>query len=251
MSTGLMHVPLRLMSFVVLTLTIASPAGARDKKQAGGPPVIRWQQGDPECTLSTGADGIYRYSLSYETLVATLAVDSQEVEKNRRTLEHVFRILLTVRNRGTNPVYVQPQAMTLELVDHFHLRMRAEDPDELAAQIQNDSEELVHQSEKELKKHPDRKPVVEARLREHQKVVAEWQEYLTARTLRNVALDHAQPEATGLVFFPTRSKWKGDWKPQEHFIARLPIANIILEFPFPLPPPGDPQLRERPGEPTK
>lgn len=46
----------------------------------------------------------------------------------RRTLEHVFRVILTVRNRGTTPVYVQPQSMTLELVDHFHVQMRAEDP---------------------------------------------------------------------------------------------------------------------------
>jgi hypothetical protein len=67
-----------------------------------------------------------------------------------------------------------------------------------------------------------------------------------------VALDHATPEVTGLVFFPTRSKWKGDWKQQEHFVVRLPIANLILEFPFTLPLPGElPPLRERPSEPTK
>lgn len=116
------------MSLLVLLLaSVPGPLAARDKK-ATGRPVVRWQEGDPDCTLSTGSDGVYRYSLSYETISATLAVDSQELQITRRTLEHVFRVILTVRNRGTTPVYVQPQSMTLELVDHFHVQMRAEDP---------------------------------------------------------------------------------------------------------------------------
>lgn len=235
--------------FCLLLFAVALPqaTNARSKKQLPGPPGVRWREGDRDCTLTKGTDGVYRYSLSYEAIVATLAVDSQEVEKTRRTLEHLFRVVVTVRNRGTVPVEIEPQRITLELVDHLHLVMKAEDPDQLSAQIQDDSDNLAHESERELKKHPERKTAVEERLRDYENLVAQWQEYLSAKTLRPVTLDHAQPEATGLVLFPTQSKWKGDWKQQEHFIVRIPIANFLLEFPFTLPLPGElPQLRERP-----
>jgi hypothetical protein len=226
---------------------LPQPANARSKKQPSGPPGVRWREGDRDCSVIKGRDGVYRYSLSYETITATLAVDSQEVEKTRRTLEHVFRIVVTVRNRGTVPVEINPQRITLELVDHFRVIMKAEDPDVLSARIQDESDELVHQSERELKKHPERKTAVEERLRDYENLVVQWHEYLTAKTLRPLTLDHARPEATGLVFFPTQSKWKGDWKQQEHFIVRILIAKFLLEFPFTLPPPGElPQLRERP-----
>jgi hypothetical protein len=137
--------------------------------------------------------------------------------------------------------------MTLELVDHFHVIMRSEDPDELSSRIQDDSDELVHQSERELKRYPERRQVVEARLREHENVVAQSQEYLSAKTLRGMTLTPTQGEVTGLVFFPTRSKWKGDWKSQENLVLRLPIGGVVMEFPFTLPPVGEaPQLRQRP-----
>lgn len=240
-----------LICCVVSLLPLAPRAEAgppRSKARPAGPPVLRWTEGNPDCTLVKSPDGIYRYSISYETLTVAISVDNQEIEKTRRTLEHVFRVLLTVRNRGTLPVDVGPQNMTLELADHFHIIMKSEDPDELSARIQDDSDELVHQSERELKAHPERKPVVEARLREHEKIVAEWEEYLSAKTLRGMTLQPGQGEVSGLVFFPTRSKWKGDWKPEEHLIVRLPIANVIMEFPLTLPPPGEvPQLRQRTG----
>jgi hypothetical protein len=232
---------------LLLAMALPQPTNAWGKKQRSGPPGVRWREGDRDCTLTKGADGIYRYSLSYEAIAATLAVDSQEVEKTRRTLEHMFRIVVTVRNRGTVPVEIEPQRITLEMVDHLHLVMKAEDPEQLSARIRDDSDELAHEGERELKKHPERKTAVEERLRDHEELVAQWQEYLTGKTLRAVTLDHGQPEATGLVVFPTQSKWKGDWKQQEHFIVRIPIANFLLEFPFTLPPPGElPQLRKRP-----
>src|SRR5205085_8529381 len=149
-------------------------------KRPGGPPGVRWREGDRDCTLTKGTDGVYRYSLSYETVTATLAVDSQELEKTRRTLEHVFRAVITIRNRGTVPVEINPQRITLELVDHFHVVMKAEDPDELSARIQDNSDEMVHQSERELRKHPERKKAVEERLQDYENLVAQWHEYLTA-----------------------------------------------------------------------
>jgi hypothetical protein len=217
------------------------------KKPAPGPPVVRWNESDPACTLVKGEDGIYRYSVEYETLKLTMAVDNQELEKTKRTLEHVFRLLLTVRNRGTVPVKLLPGEASLELVQHFHIRMTSLDPDDLSARIQNDSDELVHQSERELRRHPERKEVVEKRLREHEKLVTEWLEYLSSKTLQDVTLDTGQPEVTGLVLFSTKTKWKGSWKKQEDFVLRVPVEKIIFEFPFTLPPSGEePVLRQRP-----
>lgn len=187
--------------------------------------------------------------MEYETLKLTLAVDNQELEKTKRTLEHVFRLLLTVRNRGTVPVKLLPGEATLELVQHFHVRTSSLDPDDLSTRIQNDSDELVHQSERELKKHPERKEVVEKRLREHEKLVTEWLEYLSSKALQDVTLDTGQPEVTGLVLFSTKTKWKGSWKKQEDFVLRVPVEKIIFEFPFTLPPPGEePVLRQRPEQ---
>jgi hypothetical protein len=52
-----------------------------------------------------------------------------------------------------------------------------------------------------------------------------------------------------MVFFSTKSKWKGDWKSQENFVLRIPIEKEIFEFPFALPPAGEvPTLRQRPEE---
>jgi len=220
--------------------------------QAKGPktlPAIRWKEGEPECTLTKGDDGIYRYAMGYETLLVTVAVDSQELEKTKRNLRHIFPVILTLRNRGTVPIQFGPEGVTLELVQHYHLRMATIDPDDFSTGIQDDSDELVHQSERELKKHPERKEVVESRLREHERVVTEWLEYMSTKALRDVTLDAGQPEVSGAVIFRTRSKWKGDWKKQEDFVLRVPLDNVVLEFPFTLPPPGEaPALRHRPEE---
>ena len=132
-------------------------------------------------------------------------------------------------------------------MQHYHVRLPSADPDDLALRIQNDSDELVHQSEREIKKHPERKDTAETRLKEHERVVSETLEYVTTQALRDVKLDSGQPEVSGVVLFGTRTKWKGDWKKQEDFVLRIPLEKVILEFPFTLPPPGDePALRHRP-----
>lgn len=234
------------MAVLLLALT-PLPLGAKksDKKSL----VVRWREGDPQCTLVKGNDGLYHYTLEYETQKVTLTVDTQELQKTRRTLRHVFRVLLTFRNTGTTPEDIGPENITLEMVDHYHIRLSSADPDEFSFHIQDDSDELVHQSERELKKHPERKEVIEARLQEHEKLVTEWLEYLSTRALQDVTLDTGQPEVTGMVFFNTKTKWKGDWKKEENFVLRVPGDKVIFEFPFTLPPHGEePSLRERPIE---
>ncbi len=230
-----------------LCLLLCLPAPA--KKAENKIPVIRWRAGDPQCNLIKSNDGLYHYSLEYETEKIVMTVDSQELPKTRRTLNHVFRVLLTIRNTGTTPLEIGPENISLELVDHFHVRMSSLDPDDFSYRVQDDSDELVHQSERELKKHPERKELIEARLKEHEKLVTEWLEYLSTKALQDVTLDTGQPEITGMVFFNTKTKWKGDWKKEENFVLRIPGEGVTFEFPFTLPPVGDvPTLQERPVE---
>jgi hypothetical protein len=237
-----------LLCFALVLLLAGLPASAK-KKQSPKYPTVTWREGDRECTLSRGDDGIYRYGLGFETLHVTMAVDSQELEKTKRNLEHVFIVLLTFRNRGTTPIKINMEGISLELVDHYRVHMGSVDPESLSARIQGDTEELEHQSERELKKYPDRRAAIDARLQEHTKLVSEWQEYLSAKTLRDTTLDTGQPETSGLVLFNTRTKWKGAWKPEENFVLRIPLENVAIEFPFRLPPSDQgPELRKRQSE---
>jgi hypothetical protein len=234
---------LLLASFMLFWL----PAWAKKTDKAA--PVARWREGDPQCTLLRGDDGLYHYSLEYETEKITMTVDTQELQKTRRTLNHVFRVLLTFRNTGTIPLEIGPEKITLELVDHFHVRMRSLDADDFSYRIQDDSDELIHQSERELKTHPERRELIEAKLKEHEKLVTEWLEYLSTKALQDVTLDTGRREITGMVFFNTKTRWKGDWKKEENFILRIPGEKVVFEFPFTLPPAGEaPSLRVRPTE---
>ncbi len=233
------------IALFLLSLAALASASAKHRDVA----AVRWRDGDPQCTLQRTSDGLYHYSLAYETEHITMTVDPQELEKTRRTLKHVFRVLLTFRNTGTKPLEVGPGNVSLELVDHFHVEMPSLDPDDFSYRIQDDSDELVHQSERELKKHPERKDVIEARLKEHEKLVTEWLEYLSTQALEDVTLDTGRPQITGMVFFNTKTKWKGDWKKEENFVLRIANGKLVFEFPFTLPPRGEaPELRERPPQ---
>ena len=219
-------------------------ASKKPSKQA-----IRWQEGAPECALIKTPDGFYHYILGYETLSINLAIDNQELEKTRRTAEHVFGVIVTLKNRGSLPIQVGPDYMSLELTQHFKVRLSPIDPSTFSSRIQDESDELVHQSERQLKKHPEKKQEVEDRLKEHEKFVTEWLQFVSTQSLRNVTLDSGQPEVTGWVFFNTKTKWKGGWKEQEDFVLRIPTEKVVFEFPFTLPPAGQaPELRQRSDE---
>jgi hypothetical protein len=238
--------PLFLVVLFWLVITTPTTAWAKDSPLL----AVRWREGDPQCSLQKSKDGLYHYSLSYETESITMTIDPLELQKTRRTLNHVFRVLLTFRNSGRIPLQVGPENISLELVDHFQVRMSSLDPEDLSYRIQDNSDELVHQSERELKNHPERKDVIEAKLKEHEKLVTQWLEYLSTQALEDVTLDTGQPQITGMVFFNTKTKWKGDWKQEENFVLRIPGDKVVFEFPFTLPPKGEeaPELRERPAQ---
>jgi len=214
---------------------------AKDRKDDR---VIRWNEANPECTL-TAADGMHRYAIEYETLRLTLAVDDNELKKSTRTAEHVFSVLITVNNRGKEAIKMVPADMKLELVSHHRAVMRAQYPDELSHHLQDDSDELIYQSEKKLKKHPEEKDTVEYRLKAHEELVSRWQTFLSTQALRETRVDSGQPEVTGWVLFKTNTKWLGNWKDEEDFVLRVPIEQHVFEFPFKLPIDSRPTLRPR------
>ncbi|SRR6266849_1656090 len=209
-------------------------------------PALRWDESRPGCTFSRTEDGKYLYALWLDDIGLTLAVDSQELEKVRRRHEPFFGILLTVRYRGQGALDVSTENISLEFVKHFQVIQTSLDPDDFSALVQNDADELDHQTAREIEKHPEQKDSKELYMRAFQKDAAELLEFVSKRTLRPARLSPANPETSGWVLFSTRSKWISGWKKQEEFILRVPLADKMFEFPFRLPPnAGELILRRR------
>ena len=141
---------------------------------------------------------------------------------------------------------VAPQNVSLEFVKHFKFVQTSVDPDNFSAKIQNDADELDHQTAREIAKHPEQKDAKQAYMRAFQKDSAELIEFVSKNSLRPAQLDAANPEISGWVLFNTSSKWIGGWKKQEEFVLRFPLDGKIVEFPFRLPPKeGEHLLRRR------
>jgi hypothetical protein len=222
----------------------ASPPGP-DKTTAT--PTLRWEEGQPGCTFSRDDDGKYRYGFWTADFGIVLEVDSQELEKARRRGQAIFAVLLTMHYRGKDSVDVAPGKITLEFVKHYHDAHPALDPDSLATKQQNDADALAEETEREIRKHPEKKEQQEAMVAARQKDAAELIEFLKTGSLRAITLDSGHPEASGWVLFSTKSRWIDDLQKQEEFVLRVPLGNKIVEFPFSLPPSeGDLILRRRP-----
>lgn len=207
----------------------------------------RWEEGQPGCTFSRDDDGRYRYGFWADDFGIVLAVDSQEMEKVRRRAQPILELLLSVHYRGKNSLAVAPGKISLEFVKHYHDVHNALDPDNLASMQQHDAEALGEETQREIRKHPEKKVEKEAALAAGQKGAAEMIQFLNGRSLRAVTLDSAHPDAIGWVFFSTKSKWIDDLRKQEQFVLRVPIGERVVEFPFTLPPSeGDLILRTRP-----
>lgn len=159
----------------------------------------------------------------------------------------MFAVLLTLHYRGKDSVDVAPGKITLEFVKHYHDVHPALHPDSLATKQQSDADALAEETEREIRKHSEKKEEKETLLAAGQKGAAEMIEFLNARTLRRTTLNSGHPDAGGWVLFSTKSKWIDDLQKQEEFVSRAPFENRIVEFPFSLPPSeGDLILRRRP-----
>ena len=206
----------------------------------------RWVRGSPGCTFSRGEDGKYRYQLASEDYDVTIAVDSQELTEMRKRVEPFFGVLVAIRFHGHATLVINPNAASFEFVSHHNVVQYALDPETFAIRTQDDADQLEFDTEREIKKHPERKEQQEKYVQEYQKDVTNFLDFLSRNTLPAVQLDSANPEATGWVLFSTRNKWLGSWKAREDFVLRLPMAGRVLEFPFALPAEdGDLILRKR------
>jgi hypothetical protein len=234
-----------LLPAVLLASATWATSPGPDKTPAA--PTLRWEEGQPGCTFSRDEDGKYRYGFWTAEFGIVLAVDSQELEKARRRGQAIFAVLLTLHYRGKDSVDVAPAKITLEFVKHYHDTHPALDPDNLATKQQNDADALAEETEREIRKHPEKKGQQEAKLRAREKDTADMIEFLKRSSLRAITLDNGHPEASGWVLFSTKSKWIADLQKQEEFVLRVPLGNRIVEFPFSLPPSeGDLILRRRP-----
>jgi hypothetical protein len=234
-------------SNLLLAVLLVSAARATLPGPDKAAPTLRWEEGQPGCTFSRDDDGKYRYGFWTADFGIVLAVDSQELEKARRRGQAMFAVLLTMHYRGKDSVDVVPGRITLEFVKHYHDAHPALDPDSLATKQQNDTDALAEETEREIRKHPEKKEQQEAKLTAGQKDTADMIEFLKTSSLRAITLDSGHPEASGWVLFSTKSKWIDDLQKQEEFVLRVPFGNRIVEFPFSLPPSeGDLILRRRP-----
>lgn len=158
--------------------------------------------------------------------------------------------LLSIRYKGSDKLLVFQNMTTLEFVKHFHLLQHSLDPDTMLKQLQQNMDDLSDEVERrELRKHPDQKQQKEAELQQRLKDYTEMMDFISTHALRGSTLDASNPSASGWVFFSTTNRWIGPWRRPEQFILRIPVENVVVEFPFELPPRyGTVDLRKRTSE---
>ena len=232
---------LRLRSLVGVVIATLALGHASGEEQ-----TLRWDEGKPGCTFSADDDGKYRYGFWTDQFGVVIAVDADEVRKASLRIEPLFAVFMSVRYRGNDTLAVDPAQVTLEFVKHYHTVQKAIDPDEFAAKLQQESDASEQKNEREVSRHPEKKEEKESALRAYQENFKQTQEFMRSRSLRPTHLASAEAEVSGWVFFSAKSKWIGEWKKQEQFVLRVPVAKQVVEFPFALPPSqGDLLLRRR------
>ena len=184
-------------SGLLLAVLLVSAAQAGPPGPDKAAPTLRWEEGQPGCTFSRDDDGKYRYGFWTADFGVVLAVDSQELEKAQRRAHGTFAVLLTMHYRGKDSVDVAPGRITLEFVKHYHDAHPALDPDSLATKQQNDTDALAEETEREIRKHPEKKEQQEAKVAARQKDAADMIAFLKTGSLRATTVDSGHPEASG------------------------------------------------------
>jgi len=227
---------------LILTMVMTALPGQAGNKPL---PAVRWTAGAPGCDFQRGDDGRYRWQMAGDDLNLTLLVDSQELSKSRRRFYHVLGVYLSVTYTGQNR-FEFPADLRLDFLRHHDIRESYLDPTQFSTRLQNDVDTLVFETERKIKKNPATSEQKTASLREYQKEVAEFIEFLSAQSLQPATLTPGNPEAHGWVFFSTSNKWIGPWKNHEDFMLGVWMKDKVWEFPFSLPPSeGDVILRKR------
>ena len=210
--------------------------------------AVRWGPNAPNCTLRQGDDGRTYYGISSADFEITLAVDRQELEKIPHRATPMLGVLLTFRYKGARQLEVQQGRFALEFVKHFQVVKTSLDPDDMLQHLQQNVDDLTDEVERhELRKHPERREQQETELQARLKDYTEMMDFISTQALRPVVLNSDNSYANGWVFFGIKDRWIGPWRKPEQFILRLPVENLIVEFPFSLPPQtGGVELRRRP-----
>ncbi len=235
------------LPLLILPTIFIGTASCSTQKAASNA-VVRWAAGTRGSTFSRTADGKYVYTLKDDVFEVAIGIDSQELEKVRHRPLPVFTIHLDARYTGEKSLEFTPSLITLEFVNHFQVVNKALDPDELTARIQNDIDSLGDETAHEVRKHPEKSQGKNSLLQPHLKDMTDLVGFISLYSLRPTTLNSGNTTTDGWIFFSTKSKWIGKWKPQEGFILRVPLKDKILEFPFTLPPSkGDLVLRRRPS----
>ncbi len=222
-----------LLSVTLLALVFSTVVSARKTPPL---PAIRWEEGKACCTFAAGDDGKYRYSLSANDLVVTLAMDSQELQKVHRRPMAMLGVNLTLKYLGQNYVDFTTNRITLEAETHSHVILPSFDPEGLATHLQSDMDAMNDEVAHQVQKHPETKEQQETLLQAHLKDTSEMIEFLSRNSLLSNRLDPVTREINGWIFFDTKNKWIGKWKEREQFILRIQLEDRIIEFPFLLPP---------------
>lgn len=227
-------------------MVLASSASGASKADT---PVLQWSGDAPNCTQRADDDGRVYYGISSHDFEITLAVDRQELEKIPHRALPAIAVFLTFHYKGSRTFDVQQNRFSLEFVKHFQTVQTSLDPDDTLKRLQDDVDSLTDEIERhQVKKHPDQKQQQETELQVRLKDYTEMMDFISTRALRPLTLDGSNSTASGWVFFNVKSKWIGPWRRPEQFILRLPVGDVIVEFPFSLPPQGAIELKRRPGE---
>ncbi len=231
----------------MLLLSAASLAGSKAPI-----PTLRWTAGTDNCTFRESDDGRTYYALASGDFEITLAVDRQELEKIPHRARPMFGVFLSFQYKGHDQFEVQQNRFDLEFTKHFQVLQTSLDPDYLLKSLQENVDDLTDEVERhQVKKHPEQKEKLEADLQTRLKDYTEMMDFVSTRALRPMTLDGSNSAASGWVFFGVKNKFIGPWRRPEQFVLRLPVENVIVEFPFSLPPePGKVILRHRPDDPA-
>ena len=234
----------RLTIAIAFVLFLSSVAYAADKPSI---PVLRFAEGSPNCTVRATDDGHVYYSISSGDYEITLGVDRQELEKVKHRVIPMLGVLLSFKYKGDKKFEVQQNRFTLEFVKHFQVVQSSLDPDVMLQNLQQHTDDYTDEVERhQVKHHPDEKEKAEGNLQAHLKDYTEMMDFVSTHALRPGTLDSANSSAEGWVFFNTKNRWIGGWRRPEQFVLRLPVENVIIEFPFQLPPQqGKVELRQR------
>ena len=231
--------------WAVLLLYSAGWAGAKPTV-----PTLRWTAGTANCSFREGDDGRTYYGLASGDFEITLAMDRQELEKIPHRARPMLGVFLTFQYKGHQQFEVQQNRFALEFTKHFQIVQTSLDPDGILKTLQENVDDLTDEVERhQVKKHPEKKDQMETELQARLKDYTEMMDFISTRALHPVTLDGSNSSASGWVFFSIKNKFIGPWRRPEQFVLRLPVENLMVEFPFSLPPePGKVMLRHRPDD---